>query len=59
MNTLRSLMITFWKEEDAQDMVEYSLLMAFIALGSIALLTGTGTTVKNVWTRIDASLAAS
>ena len=59
MNTLRSFIINFSKEEDAQDMVEYSLLMAFIALSSIALLTGTGTTVKNVWTRIDNSLAAS
>lgn len=59
MNTLRSLMITFWKEEDAQDLVEYSLLMAFIALSSIALLTGTGATVKNVWTRVNTSLTSA
>ncbi len=27
----------FWVEEDGQDMVEYSLLLAFIALGATAL----------------------
>ena len=59
MNTFKSLINRFWQEEDAQDLVEYSLLMAFIALTSIALLTGTGGTVKNVWTRVNTSLTSA
>jgi Flp pilus assembly pilin Flp len=58
MNKLCSFLTTFRKEENGQDLVEYSLLLAFIALGSIALVTGTGTTVKNVWTRINTNLVS-
>jgi Flp pilus assembly pilin Flp len=42
----------FWQEEDGQDMVEYSLLLAFIALAAVALLTGIQGNVKSVWTAI-------
>jgi len=39
----------FWKEEQGQDLIEYSLLMAFIALASAALFTSTGTSIATIW----------
>ena len=36
---IHSFVNTFLKEEDGQDLVEYSLLLAFIAMGAIAVLT--------------------
>ena len=39
----------FWKEEQGQDLIEYSLLMAFVALASAALFTSTGGSIATIW----------
>jgi Flp pilus assembly pilin Flp len=44
------------EEEDGQDLVEYSLLLAFIALAAIALLSAAGTSVTSIWTSINSGL---
>ena len=46
MTFLRS----FWKDEQGQDLIEYTLLMAFVALASAALFLGAGGSIKNIWT---------
>ena len=38
-----SILKAFLQEEDGQDLVEYSLLLAFIALAAIALLSSATT----------------
>lgn len=40
----------FWSEEEGQDLIEYTLLMAFVALASAALFLGTGGSIKGIWT---------
>jgi len=45
MTFLRS----FWKDEQGQDLIEYTLLMAFVALASAALFLGAGGSIKNIW----------
>ncbi len=55
-NTVLSAVAAFGKEEDGQDLVEYSLLLSFLALSSTALLAGIGTTLKGVWTTINSNL---
>lgn len=40
----------FWNEEDGQDLVEYTLLLAFVALASAALFIGAGGSVSSIWT---------
>jgi Flp pilus assembly pilin Flp len=39
----------FWNEEDGQDLVEYTLLLAFVALASAALFIGAGGQVSQIW----------
>ncbi len=46
-------------DEQGQDLVEYSLLLAFIALTAIALLSSAGGSVKNIWTKINTSLTSA
>ena len=53
------LLIAMWNEEDGQDLVEYSLLLGTLALGSIALLSSGGHSVKSVWTMINTSLTSA
>jgi Flp pilus assembly pilin Flp len=39
----------FWKDEQGQDLIEYTLLMACVALASAALFLGAGGSIKGIW----------
>jgi Flp pilus assembly pilin Flp len=39
----------FWQDQLGQDMVEYSLLLAFVCLASAALFIGVGRNVAAIW----------
>ena len=47
----------FWNDEQGQDLIEYTLLMAFVALGSAALFLGAGGHIKTIWTVANTQLA--
>ena len=51
-----SILKAFWQEEEGQDLVEYSLLLAFIALAAVALLGSAGASVTSIWTSINTNL---
>ncbi len=38
-----------WAEEDGQDLIEYSLLMMFVILATLALIVGGRPGVNAVW----------
>lgn len=44
-----TLLRNFWKEDQGQDLIEYTLLMAFVALASAALFLGAGGSIKSIW----------
>ena len=46
-----------WREEEGQDLVEYSLLLAFVALAAVALLSGVGKNIEKIWTSINAQVS--
>ncbi|HEY3936817.1 MAG TPA: Flp family type IVb pilin [Bryobacteraceae bacterium] len=56
---INSILNTFWKEEDGQDMVEYSLLLAFIALAAVGLLSGIKTSISTIWQSISTNLSSA
>ena len=45
-----SLIKNFWNDDQGQDLIEYTLLMAFVALASAALFLGAGGSIKGIWT---------
>jgi Flp pilus assembly pilin Flp len=47
----------FYKDESGQDMVEYSLLMAFVCLASAAMFISVGKTVASIWATANTSLS--
>jgi Flp pilus assembly pilin Flp len=47
----------FWNDEQGQDLIEYTLLMAFIALASAAIFVGAGTSVNGIWKAASGQLA--
>ncbi len=44
-----TMLRNFWKDEQGQDLIEYTLLMAFVALASAALFLGAGGSIKGIW----------
>jgi Flp pilus assembly pilin Flp len=49
----------FWNDEQGQDLIEYTLLMAFVALASAALFLGAGGSIKGIWVTTNNQLAAA
>jgi Flp pilus assembly pilin Flp len=54
---ISNLMVRLWFQEEGQDMVEYSLLLAFIALAAVALLAGIKTSIRSIWTTLSTGLS--
>ncbi len=42
-------MTRFFRDEQGQDLVEYTLLLAFVALASAAIFTTAGQSVRGIW----------
>jgi Flp pilus assembly pilin Flp len=39
----------FCKDESGQDLIEYTLLMAFVALASASLFISAGSSISGIW----------
>ena len=50
---------TFWNDDEGQDLIEYTLLMAFVALASAALFIGAGGSVQGIWSTTNSQLGAA
>jgi Flp pilus assembly pilin Flp len=55
MNMLKS----FIRDEQGQDLIEYTLLMAFVALASAALFIGAGGSISGIWSQTNSQLVAA
>ena len=50
---------SFLRDEQGQDLIEYTLLLAFVALASAALFIGAGNSVKGIWSITNSQLVAA
>ena len=49
----------FVRDEQGQDLIEYTLLLAFVALASAALFIAAGGSVSGIWNVADSRLSAA
>lgn len=56
---IHSFVANFWREDDGQDLVEYSLLLALVSLVAISLLLTVGGSVKTLWSTSNSKLASA
>ena len=54
---INTMLQAFFKEEDGQDMVEYALLLAFVALAAVAILGTVKTSINSIWGSVNTTLA--
>ncbi len=46
---MKQFLTRFWQEESGQDLIEYTLLLAFVALASASLFLSAGNSVSTIW----------
>jgi Flp pilus assembly pilin Flp len=46
-------------DDHGQDLIEYTLLMAFVALASAALFIGAGGSIQGIWSTSNSQLSAA
>ena len=46
---MKALLKNFLREESGQDLIEYTLLLAFVALASASLFLSAGNSVATIW----------
>jgi Flp pilus assembly pilin Flp len=49
----------FWKDDGGQDLIEYTLLMAFVGLSSAALFGNAGSSVSKIWSVSNSTLSTA
>ena len=54
---MKNTILNFVRDEQGQDLIEYTLLIAFVALASAALFIGAGGSVSTIWTAANTQLA--
>ena len=52
-------LVSFFRSEDAQDLVEYALVVALVAFGAIASMHTLATKVSSTFTQIGTSLSTT
>lgn len=56
---MMQLLKTFLADDSGQDLIEYTLLMAFVALASAALFLGAGGSISGIWSASNSQLVAA
>jgi Flp pilus assembly pilin Flp len=52
-------MCRFLQQEQGQDLIEYTLLLALIALAGAAAFIGMGKSINSIWTVVNSRLASA
>lgn len=52
-------MRAFWREDRGQNLIEHSLLIAFVSLACATLFLGAGGSIKGIWSTTNSELVAA
>ena len=53
---MKNLLMRLWKEEDGQDLIEYALLVALVALAATVGMKALATSINNEFIALGTSL---
>jgi Flp pilus assembly pilin Flp len=48
-----------WNDEQGQDLIEYTLMLAFVALASAALFSSAGSSINQIWSKTNSQLSTA
>jgi Flp pilus assembly pilin Flp len=52
---MSELLYRLWREESGQDLIEYTLLITFIAIATLWFVGAGGPTIRGIWTSANSS----
>ena len=56
---MKNMFARFVREDEGQDIIEYSLLAAFISISGYLILQSIGTQVNSIYTKVQTATAAA
>lgn len=56
---MKQLLTKLWKNEEGQDLTEYALLLALLALAAVSTMSSLATTINNVFSNASSQLSSS
>ncbi|MGA2133875.1 MAG: Flp family type IVb pilin [Bryobacteraceae bacterium] len=56
---MNALLARLWRDEQGQDLIEYTLMLAFVALASAALFSTAGTSINQIWSKTNSQLSTA
>ena len=56
---VKRLLTTFWHDDQGQDLIEYTLLLAFVCLATAALFISSGGSLSGIWLTANSQLDAA
>ena len=56
---MKKLIRDFSRDEQGQGLIEYTLLLAFVAMASAALFISAGSSIKGIWTATNTQLTSA
>jgi len=56
---VKKLLNRFLRNEEGQDLIEYTLLLAFVCLASAALFISAGGSIGGIWTSANSELTTA
>lgn len=56
---MRNLLQAFYRDQEGQDLVEYSLLLALVGLAAVVILTGLGQSINSLFSTIRSKIDAA
>ena len=59
MHNLAIAMKAFWHDGQGQDLIEYTLLLAFVALATAAIFLVAGGSISGIWSTTNSQLVAA
>jgi Flp pilus assembly pilin Flp len=55
----KPMLMRFLRDEQGQDLIEYTLLLAFVCLATAALFVSSGGSLTGIWTSANSQLGAA
>ncbi len=56
---MKNILTRLWNEEEGQDLVEYALLLALVALGAVGAMNALAGSITTAFTNAGTSLSSS
>ena len=56
---MTTFLTQLWRDDRGQDLIEYTLMLAFVALASAALFSSAGGSINTIWSNTDSQLSTA